>query len=133
LNYLVSNGYTTISVIIQKRISLNNHVFILSGENMVVYCRHCGVENPDVAEICQNCGEPLKSESYPSYRRRSRMGAFFGFGGSSIWGIILGLFILLIGVISLLGNYITWITWDNLWPIFVIGIGLLIILNALRR
>lgn len=57
----------------------------------------------------------------------------FGASSSTTWGILIGIFIILMGVTSLLGDVYEWASWDRLWPVFVIGIGLLILANALRR
>jgi CHASE2 domain-containing sensor protein len=52
------------------------------------------------------------------------------FGGRShIWGIVIGLFIITIGVSSLLGGNI----WDKIWPAFIILVGLIIVANAVMR
>ncbi len=53
----------------------------------------------------------------------------FGGRSSTFWPIIIGVFIILVGVTSLLGDTFRWLNWDRLWPIFVIGIGVLIIAN----
>jgi len=50
-----------------------------------------------------------------------------------MWGIIIGAFIILVGITSLLENVYWWASWDRLWPIFVIAVGLLIVVNALSR
>jgi hypothetical protein len=63
---------------------------------------------------------------YGRYRYEEEM--FFG-GRTYIWGILIGLFIILIGVASLLGESI----WDKIWPSFIIIVGLAIVVNAFMR
>lgn len=46
-----------------------------------------------------------------------------------MWGIIIGLFIIMIGASSLIGGNI----WDKLWPMFIILIGVIIIASAFMR
>jgi len=99
----------------------------------MVYCTKCGAENEDEALTCKNCGASLKPPPYRSYTRRYDEDACFGRRGGSTWVIIFGIFIILVGVTSLLGDIYEWASWDRLWPIFIIGIGLLIVFNALRR
>lgn len=53
--------------------------------------------------------------------------------GVSIWGLVIGLFVIMLGVTSLLGDIYVWASWDRLWPLFIIFIGLIIIVNALSR
>jgi uncharacterized membrane protein YvbJ len=95
----------------------------------MVYCTKCGTLNPDDAVNCSKCGAPLNPAPYRSYRRfRPEEDMCFG-GRSHVWGIIIGLFIVMIGVSSLLGGNI----WDKVWPMFIILIGAIIVVNALRR
>ncbi len=46
---------------------------------------------------------------------------------------ILGIIIVVIGVIFLLGNFFSWLSWKFLWPLFIVAIGLLIIFGTRRR
>jgi hypothetical protein len=57
----------------------------------------------------------------------------FGSGGGSKIGIFIGLMIILAGVSELLQGTFWWATWDNLWPIPVILLGLFIVYNALSK
>jgi len=57
----------------------------------------------------------------------------FGRRSSTFWPIIIGVFIILVGVSSLLGDTYRWLSWDRLWPIFIVVIGLVIVVNALSR
>jgi uncharacterized membrane protein YvbJ len=95
----------------------------------LVYCTKCGTQNPDDAVNCSNCGASLKPAPYKEYRRY-RYANDMRFGGRShIWGIVIGLFIITIGVSSLLGVNI----WDKVWPAFIILVGLIIVANAVMR
>jgi len=95
----------------------------------MVYCTKCGTQNPDDAANCSKCGAPLNPAPYREYRR-SRVEDDICFGGRShIWGIIIGLFIVMIGVSTLLGGNI----WDKVWPMFIILIGAIIVVNAFMK
>jgi uncharacterized membrane protein YvbJ len=95
----------------------------------MVYCTKCGTQNPDDAVNCSNCGASLKPASHKEHRRyRYEDNMYFG-GRSHIWGIVIGLFIITIGVSSLLGVNI----WDKVWPAFIILVGLIIVANAFMR
>jgi hypothetical protein len=96
----------------------------------MVYCAKCGTENPDNALNCSKCGAPLNTTSPPGYQRYGWEGEMrFRRHGGSIWGIVIGLFIILVGVSSLLEISI----WDKLWPAFIILVGLIIIVNSFTR
>ncbi len=95
----------------------------------MAYCTKCGTQNPDDAANCSKCGAPLNPAPYHEYRRyRYEGGVFFG-RRSHIWSIIVGLFIIMIGVSSLLG----WNIWNMIWPLFLILIGGMIVVNAFMR
>ncbi len=95
----------------------------------MVYCTKCGTENPDDAVNCSKCGAPL-NPPYRYYRRYRAEEGMYCFGGRShVWGIIIGLFMVMIGISSLLGGNI----WDKVWPMFIILIGAIIVVNAVTR
>ncbi len=48
-------------------------------------------------------------------------------------GYILAVILIVIGVIFLLGNFFSWLSWKYLWPLILIAIGLVIILRPRRR
>jgi len=100
----------------------------------MVYCTNCGTENDDDAVNCTNCGVNLNP---PAYRSRSRRfddnDWCFGSKGGQTWPIIFGIFIILVGASQLLDDMFWWASWDNLWPAFIIIIGLLIVINNLQR
>ena len=95
----------------------------------MVYCTKCGTQNPDEAANCSNCGASLNPAPYKEYRRyRSEDDICFG-GRNYIWGILIGLFIVMIGVSSLLGGNI----WDKVWPIFIILVGVVIVASSFMK
>jgi len=95
----------------------------------MVYCTKCGTQNPDEATNCSTCGASLNPAPYKEYRRyRSEDDICFG-GRNYIWGILIGLFIVMIGVSSLLGGNI----WDKVWPIFIILVGVVIVASSFMK
>lgn len=98
----------------------------------MVYCPNCGTKNDDDAQVCKNCGASLRGPSR-AYRRREYDDCFGIRRGAQIWTVIFGIFILLIGLTSLLGDYYFWLRWDRIWPLFIIVIGILIIYGAVSR
>ncbi len=99
----------------------------------MVYCTKCGTENDDEALTCKNCGASLRPPPYRSYTRRYEDDLCFGRRGGSSWVIIIGIFIILVGISSILGETLGLNVWNLLWPFFIIGIGILIVVNALYR
>ena len=95
----------------------------------MVYCAKCGTQNPDDATTCSNCGASLNPAPYKENRRyRAEEDMCFG-GRSYMWGILIGLFIIMIGASSLIGGNV----WDKLWPMFIILVGVIIIASAFMR
>jgi hypothetical protein len=88
----------------------------------------CGTENPDDAVNCSKCGTSLKPTASYEYRRYRHYHDDW-YGRPHIWGIIIGLFIVMIGVSSLEGIDI----WDKIWPMFIILVGVIIVVNAFTR
>lgn len=106
------------------------------------FCSKCGTENEATAKYCTKCGSNLKKTIEKSLEKRIEDGAEefgkraeawgenFGkraeqecFGlphGGTIFGIIFGLIIILLGVTSLTGIDI------EFWPLIIIIFGLLI-------
>ena len=103
----------------------------------MVYCTKCGAENEEDAVNCTSCEAPLKEEissrRYRPVRRRRDDDLCFGSGGGSKIGIFIGLMIILAGVSELLQGTFWWASWDKLWPIPVILLGLFIIYNAYTK
>ena len=123
----------------------------------MVYCAKCGTQNDDDTAQCMKCGEPLGSS-----QRRSRnweeeievraeefgeRAEKFGrrmearhmddecFGGRdrSTGPLVFGVIIILAGLSSLLSDTYSWARFDNLWPVIIIGIGLIVVYNAIKR
>lgn len=42
----------------------------------------------------------------------------------NVTGLIVGAILIAIGILSLFGNFFTFMNWDNAWPLIVIGVGL---------
>ena len=113
----------------------------------MVYCTHCGTKNKDDATFCTKCGAKLNVSKEASLEKRIEEGAEeFGkraeewgkdfekhvetecFGlphGGTIFGLIIGLFIILVGVTSLIGIDFHFL------PLAIIFFGLLVFGGAL--
>ena len=88
----------------------------------MVYCKECGTNNDDTADNCSNCGASLHSRITP--RREGRNECFGLPQGGSIFGIIIGIVIILVGAQSLLG-------WNiDFGPFMIIIVGILIAAGA---
>ena len=100
----------------------------------MVYCTKCGTENTDDAINCVNCGASMQP---PAYRRSRRDWDLeddcFGGRSRTMWPLFIGLFIIMIGLSSLLENTYSWARFDNIWPFFLIALGLTIIYNRIQR
>lgn len=102
----------------------------------MVYCTKCGTQNPDTALNCSNCGAPLYSgearpynpqyEHRPHYHEEYRHKS----GGEGIGLLIVGLFIVVIGLAAITGFALFW---TYFWPLVIILIGIWIIMLGLRR
>jgi len=57
----------------------------------------------------------------------------FGGHDRTTWPLIFGSFLILLGLSTLLDDVFGWFRFDTLWPLFIIGIGLLIVSNAMRK
>ena len=93
---------------------------------VLVYCQNCGTNNDDTAVNCSNCGTSLHSRR--TTPRRVRRDECFGLPqGGSIFGIIIGVLIILVGAQSLMG-------WDlDFGPFMIIIVGILIAAGALYQ
>lgn len=102
----------------------------------MVYCTKCGTENDEDATTCSNCDASLKP-TMSTYRRHRDNWEFDNacFGGRSrtAWPIIFGAFLILIGASTLLDDLFWWASFDTLWPLFIIAIGLLVVVSGMRR
>ena len=119
----------------------------------MVYCQKCGIKNEDDASNCVNCGEPLnetrrvrrnwedeieaRADEFGGRMERigDRMGDDMCFGGRSrtTWPLVIGVFIILVGLSSLLENTYSWARFDNIWPLFLIALGVMILYNRFQR
>jgi uncharacterized membrane protein YvbJ len=100
----------------------------------LVYCTKCGTENDDDALECKNCGAPLKPPAY-RHRRNDWDMEDVCFGGRSrtMWPMLIGVFLILLGASTLLDKVFWWASFDTLWPLFIVAVGLLILYNAMKR
>jgi len=57
----------------------------------------------------------------------------FGSRDRSTGPLVFGVIIILVGLSSLLEKTYSWARFDNLWPVIIIGIGLLTVYNATQR
>jgi uncharacterized membrane protein YvbJ len=101
----------------------------------LVYCTKCGTENEEDAEVCKNCGASLRPPAYRTSRRRDWDYDDECFGGRNrmTWPLLIGAFLILMGLSTLLEDMFWWAGWDTLWPLFIIAIGVLIVSNAYSR
>jgi len=104
----------------------------------MVYCTSCGTKNPDDAQKCSKCGEPLYVPPQARYEReetcfgapeRRRYERDFCFGVPGIiFPLLIGVFIIMWGLSIIMEvQYL----WSHIWPLFIIFIGLIIIIAAL--
>ncbi|MHA2395034.1 MAG: hypothetical protein ACXAEX_24155 [Promethearchaeota archaeon] len=68
-----------------------------------------------------------------SFFMRNERDYCFGQRSSTTWGLIIGVVIILAGLIELFGDSISWLDWDNIWPFFLIIIGLLVVGNVFYK
>ena len=110
----------------------------------MVYCSKCGTKNEEAAETCVKCGAKLNVSTEKNLEKRIEEGAeefgrraeawgeSFGkrtedecFGlpqGGTIFGLILGIIIIVVGISIAAG--IDWAIW---WPLMIVIFGVLII------
>ena len=102
----------------------------------MVYCPKCGTQNEDDAKFCKKCGADLykgetvekRAEAHEGPSRRHMDEECFGLPyGGAIAGVIVGLFIILIGLGMVFGLNV----WNWLWPTVIIIIGVLIVAGAI--
>jgi len=102
----------------------------------MVYCIKCGTKNEDTALVCVKCGASLETGTYVSQRQERRRAENECFGlpyGGAIFGIAIGVIILLWGSFWL-AQQVGWIEKiPEIWPFALIIFGLLIVLGALYR
>lgn len=88
----------------------------------------------DNADICANCGASL-GDRPTRYRSNDQDFEEMCFGGRSktMAPIIFGAIMILVGLSFLLERTFAWINFDNLWPLIIIAIGLMIVYNATQK
>ena len=113
----------------------------------MVYCSKCGTENEESAETCIKCSAKLNVPGKKSLeksiedgteefgKRAEAWGKSFGkrqeeecFGlphGGTIFGLIIGIIIILVGISLLIGIDL------EIWPLMILIFGVLIISGAL--
>ena len=114
-----------------------------------IYCPECGTENKDDSRFCMKCGAPLKvgvssryrrrNEKYEKYEKREKNEKDEKAGlekteVSRNWIVLGGCLVIFTGIISLLDVWYGygWASWDRLWTVIPIIVGLFIIWNALK-
>jgi hypothetical protein len=101
---------------------------------VLVYCTKCGTENEEDADVCKNCGASLHPPAYRSSRRDWDFDEdCFGGRNRMTWPLLIGAFLILMGLSTLLKDVVPWARWDTLWPLFIIAIGVLVVSNAMRK
>jgi uncharacterized membrane protein YvbJ len=113
----------------------------------MVYCSECGTKNEEATETCVKCGAKLNVPKEKSLEKRIEEGAeefgkraeewgeSFGkraeeecFGlphGGTIFGLIIGIIIIVVGLTSLAGIDL------EIWPLLIIIFGVLILGGAI--
>ena len=113
----------------------------------MVYCSKCGTKNEETTETCVKCGNTLYFSREKNWEKRLEEGAeefgkraetwgeSFGkraedecFGlphGGTIFGLVFGIIIIIVGILWITGiNF-------NIWPFFIVIVGILILVGAL--
>jgi hypothetical protein len=92
----------------------------------MVYCTKCGTKNDDDAVNCVKCNEPLQSYRAMRRERRRKENECFGLpNGGAIFGIIIGLMIIVWGLTTYLHIDFNW------FPLLIVIFGTLMVLGAL--
>jgi hypothetical protein len=123
----------------------------------MVYCVHCGTKNADDAAFCMKCGHDLRRVQATSWeqrveawgddfgRRAERWGEDFGRQVEAecvglprvgvVLGLLVGVFVLLAGVVLLLGwTVVVVLRWLGALVTVVVGMGVILLaLRVVRR
>jgi ribosomal protein L40E len=91
----------------------------------MVHCTKCGVENPDDAEYCNKCGSEMHAIGERKHRKRKEDECFGLPHGGAIFGLFIGLIIILWGISEAFDIDLP------LWGFIVIIFGLLIVTGAI--
>ena len=96
---------------------------------MMVYCVKCGAKNPEEAETCTSCGVKLHMTRVKRRSKRMEDECFGLPKGGTIFGLFIGLVIILAGISLLFQEvYGIELPW---WPFVVVCFGLLILVGAI--
>ena len=105
----------------------------------MVYCQACGTQNADTNQVCTNCGVALYSEA-PSHHKEDEcfgerdkaQDECFGVpGGGSIFGMLMGVIVIIFALAWAFGFDIS-IFWSQyLGPIVAGFIGLMIVVGSI--
>jgi len=104
----------------------------------MVYCTKCGTENKEDAQYCVKCGAPLfgerreRPEKHEKEEREERE-MCFGPTLSTYWGVILGIILVIAGSFFLLQQSGLIPKAVEIWPLFAIIFGILIIIGVFYR
>jgi len=102
----------------------------------MVYCTKCGTKNEDTALVCVKCGASIETGTVETrrYERRRVENECFGLPhGGIIFGIVIGIIILLWGSFEFARGAGWIVRAPDIWPLFIIILGLLIVAGALYR
>jgi phage shock protein C len=78
--------------------------------------------------------EPLTAEEAAAHAAgRTPSGHRHASGGPSRWPTYLGLVLILFGALALLDVSLPSVSWRQLWPVFIAGLGALLIAGSMRR
>ena len=103
----------------------------------MVYCTKCGTDNEEEVEVCTSCGSSLRAPSQ-KYIRHDRDWEWnwddnWGRRRSRTWPLIFGGFLIMLGLSQLLEDVFWWFSFDTLWPVFLIGIGLVVVSKGMKK
>ena len=96
----------------------------------MVICVRCGKENPEKALYCTSCGAPIHSSAGQRYSRE-REACFYPFGSIRTLWIFIGIIVILWGTSELLKTL--GVMEFEFWPLVLIALGILILVNVLYR
>jgi len=100
----------------------------------MVYCPKCGTQNEDTAEYCVKCGANLQTGTYASrmHERKRMEKECFGLPhGGAIFGLVIGIIILIWGIFTL-ARQMNWVSeTPELWFVILIIFGVLLIAGAI--
>ena len=109
----------------------------------MAFCSKCGAQVPDDASFCPKCGNDIGSAGPEDFgrhmgrhiRREMRRDARWQWRASPAYVLIesisAGVMLILLGLLLYLAatNTTSFVTWNNFWAYFLIGIGLYMLLR----